>query len=270
MRALCLALVLITTTVGSVYAEQPIFDEMPRWSGGWGVQVLPEYRSRIYRTYESGRLEDTDQKLAFAHVQGVYTWHKSIRITAKLPIVLHSERLRGEPDGPAETTTDQGLGDPIIALPLKRYFNLDGRSGSWTLAPQFRIPLGTTHGYDRYGGAWAGALFAGYETETYDYIIGGNIGAWASTGKEPLAVHVHFGGGPNWRLGDFSGHIKLKADITAYDPGEIFFALAPVFYMRITDLVHIQLKSKHTVMALHPEKQSGRNDSFRIGIGFVY
>ena len=47
--------------------------------------------------------------------------------------------------GPFRIDESMGIGTPTLALPLKRYFNLDGRSGSWTLAPQwlYRSPTQT-------------------------------------------------------------------------------------------------------------------------------
>ncbi len=39
-------------------------------------------------------------------------------------------------------------GDSTLALPLKKYSNLDGRSGSWTLAPQVRVPLSGDDEYE--------------------------------------------------------------------------------------------------------------------------
>ena len=93
---------------GPALAEQPIFGEMPRWAGGWGVQTQHEAR------------RDGDQDSQWLHVDGVYTWARWIRVTAKVPFRLDE---------------DPGLGTPTLALPLKRYFTLDGRSGSWTIAP---------------------------------------------------------------------------------------------------------------------------------------
>ena len=52
----CLAL-----GTGSALAEQPIFDEMPRWSGGYGVQLLCDYRHNA--------LEDPSNSLSDAVVE---------------------------------------------------------------------------------------------------------------------------------------------------------------------------------------------------------
>ena len=71
MRFVCLTAVVVTVLVATAQAEQPVFDEMPRWTGGWGYQVLQEYR------YENG-LYDGNQSLGsgldrsahILHVQG--------------------------------------------------------------------------------------------------------------------------------------------------------------------------------------------------------
>ena len=62
---------------------------MPRWDGGYGFQLLSEtiHRSDLKRgdtTLASGFTEDISQ----LHLQGVYTWDRSVRLTAKLPYVV--------------------------------------------------------------------------------------------------------------------------------------------------------------------------------------
>ena len=118
-------------------AEQPIFGEMPRWAGGWGVQTRHEAR----------RDGETDSQ--WLHVDGVYTWERWIRVTAKVPFRIDES---------------MGIGTPTLALPLKRYFNLDGRSGSWTLAPQWFVPIANPNSNAR---PERFKLSAGYETEAY-------------------------------------------------------------------------------------------------------
>ena len=88
-RWICLA----SWVVASVCADQPIMNMMPRWDGGYGWQVLYDtvHRDDLLRgdaVVGSGWSETIHQ----AHLQGVYTWDRSIRITAKLPIVLDAER----------------------------------------------------------------------------------------------------------------------------------------------------------------------------------
>jgi hypothetical protein len=111
------------------HAGQPIFSEMPRWSNGWGVQAVQEFR------HQQKILSDGTEQATTSHIlnlDGVYTWKRWIRVTAKVPMVLSALR-----DG---EDRERGLGAVTVALPLKQYFNLDGRSGSWTFAPQVRTP----------------------------------------------------------------------------------------------------------------------------------
>ena len=66
---------------------------------------------------------------------------------------------------------DDGFGDLRLALPLKRYFNLDGKSGSWTIKPMLRIPLSDKDEYDFYYKEFGAGLGAGYEAETADFFL---------------------------------------------------------------------------------------------------
>ena len=104
---------------------------MPRGSGGWGYQFVHGYRHEsdllLGRTKKHpGFTEDVH----LLHLQGVYTWDKSIRLTAKLPYVLDARREMPDGLGGKRVERDNGIGDLTLALPLKKYFNLDGRSGS--------------------------------------------------------------------------------------------------------------------------------------------
>ena len=130
------------------WADQPIMNMMPRWDGGYGIQVLYDYIDREDllegdETIHKGWSETIQQ----VHIQGVYTWDRSIRITAKLPVVLDAERINLV-DGQRVVQQDKGIGDLTLALPLKKYFNLMKRSGNWSVAPQIRVPLGSSDEYE--------------------------------------------------------------------------------------------------------------------------
>ena len=73
-------------------------------------------------------LKDLNESIQQVQVEGVYTWDRSIRLTAKLPIVLDAERANWI-NGQKETQKDKGVGDLTLALPLKKYFNLMKRTG---------------------------------------------------------------------------------------------------------------------------------------------
>ena len=159
MRIPALFFFLTVLSVASpAQAGQPIFSEMPRWSGGWGVQAVQEFR------HQRKVFSDGDTRLSTSHIlniDGVYTWKRWIRLTAKVPLVLNATR-----EGQAR---ERGLGSVTVALPLKQYFNLDGRSGSWTFTPQIRAP---SMSQIVRGNPWQHGWGFGYETETYRYEIG--------------------------------------------------------------------------------------------------
>ena len=106
-------------------AEQPVFGMMPRWANGWGVQTQYEYQ------------DTTEEQSHVLHLEGVYTWARWIRVTYKVPFVLEG-RAAGA------IASERGLGTPIVAMPLKKYFNHDGLSGSWSLTPHLFVPVATT------------------------------------------------------------------------------------------------------------------------------
>ena len=260
---------------GAVRAEQPIFDEMPRWSGGWGFQLLQDYRHYERREGEAERDGGLAERRAHRfHLQGVYTWQRWIRVTAKLPYLLREERVEFDASGiaPEEQRRERhGLGNLTLALPLKRYFNLDGRSGSWTLNPQIRLPT-AMGGNDPDTGA---GLWAGYETESYRYHLGLGGSLW-SLQSEPnpqyslrlkLGIHLHAWGS--------SGHLKLWTSMDgALDTASPWrLTMGPILYWRFTDLVHGQAIWRRDVID-HGEETLGADpgdgDLVRLGIGFVF
>ena len=82
----------------SLQADDPIMNMMPRWDDGWGFQFIEEYR------HESDLLlgdrkayPNFVEDVHLLHFETVYTWDKSIRVTAKFPWVLDARREM--PDG---------------------------------------------------------------------------------------------------------------------------------------------------------------------------
>ncbi len=269
----CLAL-----GTGSALAEQPIFDEMPRWSGGYGVQLLYDYRHNALED-PSGSLSDAvvEKTGHRFHVQGVYTWQRWIRLTAKLPYLIHEQRKIGSGSND-RSHAHQGLGNLTLALPLKRYFNLDGRSGSWTIGPQLQVPtaLGAHHRQTALG------LSLGYETESYRWHYGMGTTVWSPALRQevgstewnrmerPIArLQMHLGF--NMHAWESSGHFKIHSYLRWGETDAYRLTVGPVLYWRFTDLVHGQAVWWHDVwdgsqQELNPQSYG---DLLRLGIGFV-
>lgn len=248
-------------------AAQPIFDEMPRWSNGWGVQVIEERRHERALLGEGTVLSDEQtETLHLLHVEGVYTWHRSIRMTAKLPVVLQAERVAED----GTTQTSSGLGDFILAVPLKRYFNLDGRSGSWTAAPQLRIPLEPAAGEAAVPHTWGGGLGLGYETETYRYILGAGVDAWALQTNLPNQVSGTVSMGLNYVVGNVSGHIKWKCQGVYRQDASATVRTGPTFYIRLTDRFHAQLQGQVAVFDRAFVPRYGQGSRLRGGLAVVF
>jgi len=268
-----LGVVLLILTVGTsaLQADQPIFNEMPRWDDGWGIQFVEQYRHESDlmsggKTIGPGLSEDVH----LLHVEGVYTWDKSVRVTAKLPLVLDARRELLTETGETFTQRDEGIGDATLALPLKRYFNLDGRSGSWTLAPQIRIPLADKDEYHIYDGAWGQGLWVGYETETHRYIFAAGASAWFFGSEEPFQSSASVDLGLNFQVFGTSGHLKWETDFIFEDDGTEKLYVGPRLYLKITDTVHFQTMFKKEIHSRRNQLDHGNGSFASLGIGFVY
>ena len=273
-RSLCVCVALATSAALPSFslADQPIFSEMPRWDNGWGIQFVEEYRhdSDLMSGGEvvaPGFSEDVH----LLHMEGVYTWDKSIRITAKLPLVLDARReLPSEDLSEKRIQRDEGIGDATIALPLKRYFNLDGRSGSWTFAPQVRIPLSDKDEYAVYDGEWGQGLSVGYETETHRYVFAVSASSWVFAGNEPFQASASVDLGVNFQLLGASGHMKWETDFIYEDDGTEKLYVGPELYLRITDQIHLQTLFKKEIHSRRNQLDHGNSRFAKLGIGFVY
>jgi len=220
---------------GSAGAEQPVFGEMPRWAGGWGVQAVHEAR------------QDQELTSQWMHLEGVYTWKRWIRMTAKIPF---------------RTDDHAGLGTPTLALPLKNYFNLDGRSGSWTLTPHLFVPVAGSAETQRKEQL---ALTLGYETESYRSIGGLSVGFFRRT-DALVEAHLHGALGINIHQLGSSGHIKLKGHARWRDDGGYSLRFGPTIYWRLNDRWHAQVAYKQSLL----DKGYTQRVSLRSGLAMVF
>jgi len=271
MMTKLLYLTLLPLLSAQSFADQPIMNMMPRWDGGYGFQVRSEYTHRGDllqgdRIIGAGFSEDIHQ----LHLEGVYTWDKSIRLTMKLPYVLDGRREQLGLNGAKDVEHTDGFGDMTIALPLKKYFNLDGRSGSWTFSPQVRIPTRSRmKPYDVYDRYWGVGLGLGYETETATAFFSTGISGWAfeSEDTNELSGHIDLG----WTFRD-NAQILWETDFKWEDDNSQTLSAGPALYWRFTDTVHCRLEWKHDFISKvgMNELDHGNGDRISLGLGFVW
>jgi hypothetical protein len=262
---------LLVLAVPSSRGEQPIFNEMPRWDGGWGFQFIQEYRHE--RDLLSGNTvvgPGFSEDIHLLHLEGVYTWDKSIRLTFKLPYVLDARRELLGIGGSKFVQHDEGFGDATVALPLKRYFNLDGRSGSWTLAPQLGIPFARDDAYAVYDHQWGNGLSLGYETETYRFKFGVGATGWVFYGDDEAELTGNIEVGYNLRGLGSNGHIKWSNRFHYEDDGAFTISTGPVLYWRFTDTIHGQIDWLHDLSDRQGLLDHGNGNAVRVGVGFVF
>ena len=267
------ASLLLVAITQCAYGDQPIFNEMPRWKNGWGVQAVYEQRSEddlLLKNDKAGR--GLEEQVDILHMEGVYTWDKSIRMTLKIPYVLDAEREVPTKGGAVETQKDSGLGDITLALPLKKYFNLSSRSGSWTLAPQLRLPTSEDDEYEIYDNEWGFGLGVGYETETSDFLFAIGAGVWTYLNEEPVEGSVNLDLAKNWIIGKYSGHLKWENDLKWEDDGDgsLTYHSGPALYIRVTDTWHVRASYKVDVYDRQGSLDHGGGQQLTSGIAAVF
>lgn len=264
-------LVLCLLVPAAAWADQPIMNMMPRWSGGYGIQFIQEYRHE--RDLLLGREKvgnGLSEDVHILNIEGVYTWERWIRLTAKIPYILHAEREVFDQNGNVRKQTDQGIGDLTLALPLKKYFNLDRRSGSWTLAPQLRVPLAGEDEYEIGNGEWGGGLSLGYETETPELFVNFGLSAWVFDDQEPFQAGANLDLGRNIFAFGSSGQILWETDFIWEDDGSLLLKSGPAVYWKLTDTSHFRIEWKHDFIDRRGILDHGNGETFKIGIGFVF
>lgn len=244
---------------------------MPRWDGGYGFQLISEHVHRKDlkqgdRIIGLGLTEDIDK----LHLEAVYTWDRSIRMTIKIPYINDARRELIGLDGRKETQEYEGLGDITIALPLKKYFNLSSRSGSWTLSPQVRMPTGKKENeYQVPDRVWGTGVSIGYETETYKWFLSTSSKLWVFENKEPRewGCTLDFG----WKPSDGT-LLLIETDVKLDEYDAFSISSGPAIYWRWSNRVHTRIEYKHDFISEVSTKKPdyGNENTLRFGVGFVF
>jgi hypothetical protein len=253
--------------------DQPIMNMMPRWDGGYGVQALAEtiHRSDL-KLGDAVVGKGFSEDIQLLHLQGVYTWDRSVRLTFKLPYVVSAQREVLGIDNEKVVQHDQSIGDLTLALPLKQYFNLSARSGNWSIVPQIIIPLGAAddkHNYAVASRVWGSGISLGYETETYHWFFAASASAWAYESNKSN----QWGGSID--LGLKSGDRLLylwESDLKVDVEDAFILSAGPAVYYRFSDTIHTRFEWKHDFISRVSKRQAeyANGDRISFGIGFVF
>ena len=264
------------TIVGALLASeligsQPIMNMMPRWDNGYGFQIMTEtiHRSDL-KQGNNVVAHGFSEHISRLHLEGVYTWDRAIRLTFKLPYTIRARReILGLKDKKV-IQHDEGFGDMTLALPLKHYFNLATRSGSWTLTPQIRVPLGNKNSsYEVANRVWGTGLSVGYETETYTLFLATGANVWIFEDPEPAewSWMMHLG----WNLRD-DMQLLWESDLKWDEDTAFLVSAGPAFYWRWNDYTHTRIEWKHEFISKvsKHEPDHGNGNRLSLGIGFVF
>ncbi|NKB23283.1 MAG: hypothetical protein GKR87_02620 [Kiritimatiellae bacterium] len=176
-RDLLLALQL---TACMAYADQPIMNEVPRWDGGYGVQVFQEFQWSDDLMRGNAGLpnpENLQYEKRITHLQGVYTFRKEFRVTAKLPWVEQKRRLIDK-HGVTRWQRNTGVDDATLALPLRYYTNKRHYSGHIGIVPQIRFGGDDNGHYPVSDGSTDYGISMTFERETVGMKITGGVTYW--------------------------------------------------------------------------------------------
>ena len=155
-------------------------------------------------------------------------------------------------------------------LVIKKYFNLDGRSGAWTFKPMVRVPLAGEDDYEIYDNEWGNGIGLGYEFETAQWYFGTSTTGWVFHGDEPFESHSSLDLGYNFEARGTNGSIFWESDFHWEDDGSETLSAGPALYWNVNDTVHWKLEWKHDFHDRQGVLDHGNGDVFKFSLGFVF
>ena len=270
-----------------LYAHQPVMDMAPRWNNGYGFQIRHEYRYSDDLIEKNDKLSNPlslERKIHTTWLEGVYTFDRSRRVTIKIPWVDKARTT--SIGGIAVKQTDRGLGDIILAVPLKYYRNKASSTDNFGFTPSLRVPSGKTGGdYPIGDGSWDAGISLSYSNESPDFYQFYDLFYWFNTEGDrdqeegdQLGLDINWGIHP-YHNNDTNAGMFLMFDVTTRYKDEGFkisgnnagtrVSVGPALVLYQGNTM-FRAEYKFPVYEYALEQQVSYGNELNIGIGFTF
>jgi len=262
-------------------------DMAPRWQEGWGFQVRNEHRfsdELMSGDAEVSNPQGRKRKVNTTWIEGVYTFKRELRLTAKVPWVKQSRV--SVINGAAIKQTGTGVGDSILGLQFKHYYNRKESTGNFGLTPSIRIPTSRVgDSYPTGDGSWDIGLSTSFSVEMawlyqfYDVFYwhntkgdrgidrGNEVGLDVNIGLHPYHNNRYNMG--IFVMGDLTARYESRGNDTAGTTGGKRISLGPVLVGYWNNLM-LRAELKFPVYESVWATQVGRGIDLNVGLGVVF
>ncbi len=287
IQTLAIALLLVAGVPTTGRAHQPVMDMAPRWEGGWGFQVRNQYRSSdklLSGDSNVSNPQGRERTVNTTWLEGVYTFKRGLRLTGKIP--WEQQNRVSIVNGAPVKQSGSGIGDSILGLQLKHYYNREGSTGNFGLTPSIRIPTGSTSDDLPVGdGSWDAGVSASFSAEMahlyqfYDVFYwhntegnrgidrGDEVGLDVNIGVHPYHNNLHNAG--IFVMGDLSARYEGSGNDTVGTTGGKWISLGPVLVGYWNNFM-LRTEVKFPVYENVSGTQVGYGIDFNIGLGVTF
>ena len=154
---------LLGATGGSLSANLPVMNTLPRWDHGFGFQADYEYKEKTRPTKKTRQIQNEDLPREEGHelsLQGVLSFAKEYRLFLRVPWQTQTRTEQGS------IQKNSHIGEVFLGAAFKKYYNLKGIAADIGFAPLVHWSDSTFSETD-----WAGSLSLMANVETY-YFLG--------------------------------------------------------------------------------------------------
>ena len=287
IRTLAIALLLVSGVPATGRAHQPVMDMAPRWEDGWGFQVRNDQRfsdELLSGDSEVSNPQGRERRVNTTWLEGVYTFKRELRLTAKIPWV--EQRRVSVLNGSPVRQTGSGIGDSILGLQLKHYYNRVSSTANFGLTPSIRFPTGSTSDAFPVGdGSWDVGVSASFSAEMADLYQFYDLFYWHNTegdrgidrGDEVgldvnIGLHPYHNNRHNlgiFVMGDLSARYEGRGTDTVGTTGGKRISLGPVL-VGYWNNVMLRAEVKFPVYESVRGTQVGHGTDFNIGLGVTF